>query len=301
MDYNRKKRRKTKSVQDMYGIGINARPSSRTTAGTRTMSHSNYSYNGGGSEKGNEFFLTIFGALLAVAIIVSCIVYFFTTNKEPFVYPLEVVTISGVLTDIYSTGTGEQLAEAGSITDPATAGATGSPITSVSAASAAVTSNYSEATSHQELLTQIDGALAAGDKAFITQKLLCKATAGDYIGYSAEAIDAFVTYMIANPEKRTTFIASVADANTYSTMTQDVYYLTLPEVKFVINIAYADTTVSISTFADTVVNGTDVLEQGPLLPMMYTFTVSNAAWANPSSQEIEVTLANPTIGINIGQ
>ena len=301
MDYNRKKRRKTKSVQDMYGIGIDARPSSRATTGTRTMSYSNYSYKSSGPASGNDFFLTIFGALLAVAIIASCIVYFFTTNKEPFVYPLEVVTISGVLTDIYSTSTGETTAVAGSITDPATVGTTDSALPSVSAAGAAVTSNYPEANSHQELLTQIDSALAAGDKAFITQKLLCKATAGDYIGYSAEAIDAFVTYMIANPDKRTAFITSVADANTYSTMTQDVYYLTLPEVKFVINIAYADTTVSTSTFADTVVNGTDVLEQGPLLPMMYTFTVSNAAWANPSSQEIEVTLANPTIGINIGQ
>lgn len=309
MDYNKKKRRRTKSVQDMYGIGLDTRPSSRASSSARTMSYSNYTYKGDNGGSNGGIGLTIFGGLLVVAIIVSCVFYYLNSNKEPFVYPTDVLTISGVLTDIYGGQTtaavGDVAADAGAeTTDPATMGQTTEPGTTDPAAvnpAGAATSAYPEATSHEELLTQIDSALAAGDTSFITTKFLCKDTEGSYIGYSIETINAFVAYMMANPDKRAAFIASVADANVYSTLNQEVYYLTLPKIVFSINIGYADTTVSTSTFPDVVVDGTETLEQGPLLPMIYKFTVSNATWKEPASQDIEVTLDKAVIGINIGQ
>lgn len=303
MDYNKKKRRRTKSVQDMYGIGLDTRPTSRTSSSVRTMSHSNYTYKGDRGDSGGGIGLMIFGVLLAVAIIISCIFYYVNSNKEPFVYPTDVLTISGVLTDIYSAQMPSASGDASPLgttpTDPAVT--TGDASTSDNQAAAAVASAYPEATSHEELLTQIDSALATGDTSFITTKFLCKDTEGSYIGYSIEAVNAFATYMAANPDKRASFITNVADANVYSTVNQDVYYLTLPKIVFSINIGYADTTVSTSTFADVVVDGTETLEQGPLLPMVYKFTVSNAAWKEPSSKDIEVGLDKPVIGINIGQ
>ncbi len=308
MDYNKKKKRRTKSVQDMYGIGLDTRPSARTS-GVRTMSYSNYTYKGDKGGANGGIGLTIFGALLVVAIIVSCIFYFVQSNKKPFVYPTDVLTISGLLTDIYNgqtlQSTGDTMMNA-STTDPTVSGQTTTPGTTdpaaaIDPAASQVASAYPEAASHEELLTQIDSALAAGDTSFITTKFLCKNPDGSYTGYSIEAINAFSAYMSANPDKRAEFIASVADANTYSTVNQEIYYLTLPKMVFSINIGYADTTVSITSFPDVVVDGTEVLEQGPLLPMVYKFTVSNATWKEPSSQDIDVKLDKAVIGINVGK
>ncbi len=314
MDFNnKKKKRRTRSVQDMYGIGIETRPSQKSAGGVRTMSYSNYTYKGDDILPEGGLGLFAFGGLLTLAIIVSCVFYMLNVNKEPFVYPTGVVTINGVLTDIYAAGsaaassltatdvTGTTTMPDGTVDASATDPAAGTVVgTGDVTALTGTTSTYPEATSHAELLTQIDNALSLGDKAFITNKLLCRDTSGNYIGYSVEAIDAFVTYMSANADKRSTFITSVADEATYSTVTQDVYYLTLPKISVSADIGYPDTTVSLTTFADAVADGTTPIEFGPLLPMNYTFTITNTAlWANPTSKDIEVKLSDTVIPIVI--
>lgn len=312
MDFNnKKKKRRTRSVQDMYGIGVETRPTQKSSGGgTRTMSYSNYSYKGNDTVPAGGMGLVIFGALLALAIIISCVVYMLSANKEPFEYPVNIVTINGILTDIYSPDTatassltGDMAATDPSITtDPAAADAAGTTGMTTGADTAALTgstSTYPEATSHEELLTQIDNALSLGDKAFITNKLLCKDTSGNFIGYSVETIDAFVAYMSGNPDKRSAFITSVADAATYSTVTQDIYYLSIPKIVATIEVGYADTTVSMTSFQDTIVDGVTPLELGPLLPMDYTFTISNAAWPEPVSQVVPVGLDKTNIPIKV--
>ncbi len=293
-------------MQDMYGIGMETRSSQKTGDGARTMSYSNYTYKGEAVEPAGGFGLIAFGGLLAVAIIVACVFYMFDAKKEPFIYPTGILTINGVLTDVYDAGAA---AAASSLTSDAPAATDATVVdtsttgdasaTAAPTALTGTTSTYPEATSHEELLTQIDNALSLGDKAFITNKLLCKDASGNFSGYSVEAIDAFVAYMSGNPEKRSAFITSVADAATYSTVTQDVYYLTLPKIVATIEIGYADTTVSMTSFTDNVVDGVTPLELGPLLPMDYVFSISNAIWEAPVSQTITVGLDKTNIPIKV--
>lgn len=307
MDFNnKKKKRRTRSVQDMYGIGVETRPSQKSSGGARTMSYSNYTYKGEDASPAGGLGLLAFGGLLAVAIIVSCVFYMLGANQEPFVYPTGIITINGVLTDAYVKGTeaaSSLTGDTGVATDDVTAADAGTAAagaaTTAPTALTGTTSTYPEATSHAELLTQIDNALSLGDKAFITNKLLCKDASGNYIGYSVEAIDAFVAYMSGNPEKRSAFITAVADETTYSTVTQDIYYLTLPKIVATVEIGYADTTVSMTSFPDNVVDGVTPLELGPLLPMDYTFTISNAIWPEPVSQSIPVGLDKTNIPIKV--
>lgn len=308
MDFNKKKKRRTRSVQDMYGIGVEAGAPQKSGGGARTMSYSNYTYKGDDIAPEGGFLLVAFGGLLTVAIIVSCVFYMFDTKKEPFTYPTGIITINGVLSDAYGAGT----MAASSLTDSVGADAMAADATATDAMAAGnpaattaptaltgTTSTYPEATSHAELLTQIDNALSLGDKAFITNKLLCKDESGNFTAYSVEVIDAFVAYMSGSPDKRSAFITLVSDEAAYSTVTQGIYYLSLPKVVVTAEIGYADTTVSMTGFPDTVVDGTTPLVLGPLLPMEYTFTITNAIWPAPQSSPVPVDLQSTNIPVKV--
>ncbi len=310
MDFNKKKKRRTKSVQDMYGIGVETGSSQKSGGGVRTMSYSNYTYKGGDVAPEGGLLLMAFGGLLTVAIITSCVFYMFDIKKEPFTYPTGIITINGVLSDVYEAST----LAASSLTDPMDANTTAvdaaaadamvagdSSATTAPTSLTGTTSTYPEATSHAELLTQIDNALSLGDKAFITNKLLCKDESGNFTGYSVEVIDAFVAYMSGNTNKRSEFITLVSDEATYSTVTQGIYYLSLPKVVITAEIGYADTTVSLTGFPDAVVDGTTPLVIGPLLPMEYTFTISNEIWPNPQSSPIQVDMKSTNIPVRVQQ
>ncbi|NLG04775.1 MAG: hypothetical protein GX567_13240 [Clostridia bacterium] len=303
MDYNKKKKRKTKSVQDMYGIGLETRTSPKP-AGKTTVSYSNYAYNG--PKQGIDTTLggIIFGVLLTIAMTSACIYYFVGADKAPYVYPSNVVTIEGVLSDLYASSSVSAGTDGmGTATDLGAVSALPGEQATVSdpmAAAPAVPSNYPEVTSHAELLTQIDTALSTGDTAFVLTKLLCKEGTDTFTGYSQNAVNAFVSYMMANPDRRSAFITSVADANTYSKENEGVFYLALPKIAFMLKVAYADTTMSVATFDDVIVNGTDTVELAPLLPMVYSIKAANASWPQPLETTVDVTLTKPTVDIKIG-
>lgn len=302
MDYSKKKKRKTKSVQDMYGIGLETRTSPKP-AGKTTVSYSNYAYNG--PKQGIDATLggIIFSVLLVIAVVSACIYYFVGADQAPYAYPSNVVTIEGVLSDLYAssaTGMGDvngDTLNTGTASELASDTSTVSdPLTTVPA----VPSSYPEATSHAELLTQIDTALSTGDTAYVLTKLLCKEGTDTFTGYSQNTVNAFVSYMMANPDKRSAFITSVADANAYSKENEGVFYLALPKISFILKVAYADTTMSVATFDDVVVNGTDTVELAPLLPMTYSIKAANATWPTPLETVVDVTLTKPTVDIKIG-
>ncbi len=313
MDFNKKKKRRTRSVQDMYGIGSETRPSQRSSGSARAMSHSNYTYRGNDISPSGGPGLLIFAGLLILAIIVAIIFYVLRSDEEPFVYPTGVITINGVLTDIYAGNsttadslTGDAaatMADAGATPADGTVPTDGTAATPQASGDLAVptggSSSYPEATTHTELVTQFENALSVGDNAFVAGRLICKDASGNLSGYPTEAIDAFIAYLSANPDKRTAFVTAIGDEALYSAVQDGVYYVALPKCVANIEIGYADTTVSMSTFADTVVDGVTPLERGPLLPMDYSFTISNPAWPNPVSQNIPVDLGKTNIPIKV--
>ncbi len=157
---------------------------------------------------------------------------------------------------------------------------------------------YSEAASYSELLTQIESAIAIGDVNFVGSKLCYKDDEGNICGYPQSVVDYFVSYMSLESEKRAGFISEIT-ADKYSYTNGDVYVVCLPKIKFVVNMGYDNTTVSLSGFADQVVNAGEKAEIAPLLPCMYTIVISNDEWPESTTRSLEANVNETQLAINI--
>ena len=62
---------------------------------------------------------------------------------------------------------------------------------------------------------------------------------------------------------------------------------------------YDNTTVSIPGFNEQVVNAGQSADIAPLLPCMYTLTISNPDWNDVVTRDIEANINESTISINI--
>ena len=353
MDFNRKPKRKARTVQDMVGLGVGVskpkhrsnyqgpykrtneidslsggRTSSASRTGsvsrassaprTRTAAVSRSSYvppvRSGGFQ---DYAWIIFSGILAVCIIVTCVLYFTTNKKASYHYPLDVVTMTGVLNTIYEEQAGVSApsadtsgtAAATGQTDPAAtpdntqtgteaagtdAAATGTTTMTGSTGAAMVldsgtpTAGYTEAATYTELLSQLEGALASGDTVFVGSKLAYKdETTGALTGYPQSVVDHFTTYMAANGDKRTTFIQSIQEEATYSGQNGTAYVAVLPIIRYTLSTAYDNTSFLLTGFAEQTLNVNQSAVISPILPCMYTLTVSNAIWAEPLTQEVE--------------
>lgn len=343
MDYNRKKRRKAKSVQDMVGLGMMDRP----------VRKSNYQgpYNRGGSIEGSagagrsprfdytpssrsggfqEYAWIIYSVVLIICIVVAIVVFSTKTKKSSYTYPLDVVTMTGVLNTIY-----EEQATAGSVgggaadstdsevgiptadgtqsdaikTDGLQADGTTVEPNASSATSGAVmvldsgqeVAGYAQATSHTELLAELEGALAAGDSAFVGSKLAYKdETTGELTGYPQSVVEHFTTYMAGNADKRTSFIQDIQDESKYSAQNGTAYVVVLPMMRFTVNINYDNTTLTVSGFTDQVVNAGQSAIISPLLPCVYTVTVVNDSWqVHTVSSDVEADIKEGNLVLNI--
>lgn len=167
----------------------------------------------------------------------------------------------------------------------------------------------SPATSHSELVSQIQTALAGGNYSFVSAKLAYEdEQTGALDPYPMSQVKHFCEYMNANPDKISSFINSVSSED-YSAKNGDAYVLKLPMMKFTVKMGTStdsfvldNTVVSVSGFSDVIVNGNQNAAIYPLLPCMYTVTLTNNAWATPSqSQEIEATLGEGNLEIKVGQ
>lgn len=253
------------------------------------------------------------------------------SNREGIYYPYNVFTISGVVKDIFddyrsgglgsnynakgqtasqtaNTASGEnQTADASTPADNSDLlgeNATAAAPNSTTGATMALDvgsayGNYQTATSHEELLTQLDQALAAGDTGFVGMKLAYEdEESKSLIGYPESVVDHFTKYMSENPDKRATFLAEIKDESTFSAKNGSAYIVKLPLLQFTINMGYDGTTISISGFSDQKMDKGQSAVVSPLLPCMYTIHAETATGEQTS--EIECNMNEGNLKINIG-
>lgn len=276
-------------------------------------------------------------AVLAIAVATALLAYKYSGSNGKLYYPSNVVTMSGVINNILDeynhgglgSGSGAQTASA-TTSAPGEAGGTQTPADGTSASDNTGADNsallgesgtnatpnsttgatmaldtgssygsYGTAATFQELLQQLDTALAANDAGFVGTKLCYEdSESNTLIGYPESVVAHFTKYMSDNPDKRASFLESVKDEATYSAKNGSANVLKLPLLQFTINMGYDDTTISISGFADQKMNAGQSAVVSPLLPCMYTINAQTATGAKTS--EIESNLSEGNLKINIG-
>ena len=276
-----------------------------------------------------------YSGVLAIAVATALIAYLVagSGNKGGIYYPDNVFTITGVVKDIFadyrngglgtgykpqavtgstvaSQGTGmpSQGPEAGGPTDEASAllgesSASTAPNSTTGATMAldvgSASAKYPNATSYEELLTQLDTALAANDYEFAGSKLAYEdSESKSLIGYPQSVVEHFTKYMADNPEKRATFLAEIKDESQFSAKNGSAYIVKLPLLQFTINMGYDGTTISISGFSDQQMDSGQSAVVSPLLPCMYTVHAETASGSQTS--EVECDMNEGNLKINIG-
>ncbi len=159
--------------------------------------------------------------------------------------------------------------------------------------------SYSSATSHEELLEQLDKALAANDVEFVGMKLAYEdEETKTLIGYPQSVVEHFTKYMADNSDKRANFLAEIKDSSTFSAKNGSAYLVKLPLLQFTINMGYDGTTISISGFSDQKMDSGQSAVVSPLLPCMYTIHAETAKGSQTS--EVECNMNEGNLKINIG-
>ncbi len=159
--------------------------------------------------------------------------------------------------------------------------------------------SYGTATSHEQLIEQLDQALAANEVNFVGMKLAYEdPETKTLIGYPQSVVEHFTGYMADNSDKRATFLAQIKDAGEFSVKNGSAYLVKLPLLQFTINMGYDGTTISISGFADQVMNSGQSAVVSPLLPCMYTIHAETAKGSQTS--EVECNMNEGNLKINIG-
>lgn len=279
----------------------------------------------------------IYTAILIICVTVTLIVSGVKPRGLGYVYPMNVITISGVVNSAYehrmgikgafdtsynnvaSTDTDSSVIDTGETpsntkdveaVDP-------NSLTDLGSDGEAATLDdgtmeipgVTKASSHEELVQQIQAALTAGNYSFISAKFAYEdENTGQLDAYPMSQVKHFCEYMSKNPDKITSFINNISSSE-YSATNGTAYVLKLPIMKFTVKMGEStdtfvldNTVVSVSGFSDVVVNGNQNAAIYPLLPCMYTVTLTNNAWATPSqSQEIEATLGEGNLEIKVGQ
>ena len=265
--------------------------------------------------------------VLAIALATAIIGSLVGGNRGVIYYPHNVVTISGVVKDIFadykngglgsgyshrnqttqtaatdtaSAETGQEednsalLGESATVTTPnSTTGAT------MALDTGGTYGSYPAATSHEMLLEQLDQALAANEADFVGMKLAYEdAESHNLIGYPQSVVEHFTKYMADNSDKRANFIAEVKDESTFSAKNGSAYLLKLPLLQFTINMGYDGTTISISGFSDQQMDSGQSAVVSPLLPCMYTIHAETAKGSQTS--EVECNMNEGNLKINIG-
>lgn len=273
----------------------------------------------------------IYGGILLLCLMIALIVYgkdHHGSSGKKYSIPTDMITYTGVFRDLYESAASGALASSmakdgtlynddgtevpaaptaiGEQTNPATDGVYSTTGTSGGSTSGATmeldngggTGNYSQAESYKELLTQIESAIASGDTDFIGRKFAYEDEDGNLKGYPQSVVDHFVTYMSTNSDKREALMTELG-SDKYQGQNEDAFIVKLPYIKFVVNMGYDNTTISLPGFSDQVVNAGQSADIAPLLPCMYTLSISNPEWSEPVTRDIEANVNEATISINI--
>lgn len=282
----------------------------------------------------DEYGWLIFSGLLVFCVFITLLVSGLKPRNNTFVYPLNVYTMSGVINTAYEhklgiynnsnqnsdssedynlgsnnssdSSEGTKTVSAVNASDLHSLGAEGDAV-SLDDGSKPV-GTYSSASSHSELVSQIETALASNDTEFIGAKLCYEdENSGKLLGYPGTVVSHFCEYMSTNSDKRSLFISNIGSEE-FSAQNGTAYLVKIPIMKFTVRMGEStdtfvldNTVVSVSGFSDQIVNGNQNAAIYPLLPCMYTVTLTNNAWPNPSqSQEIEATLGEGNLDIKVG-
>lgn len=278
----------------------------------------------------------VFCSILVVCIMVTLLASGLKPRSSGYIYPMNVITISGVINSSYehrmgvggtfggSSGYKGTTGDSQESTDTVMPDGTKqvdavdpNSLTDLGSEGEAATLDdgtmevpgVTQATSHSELVSQIQAALSAGNYAFISAKFAYEDEAtGQLDAYPMSQIKHFCQYMTSNPDKISSFINNISSEE-YSATNGTAFVLKLPVMKFTVKMGAStdsfvldNTVVSVSGFSDVVVNGNQNAAIYPLLPCIYNVTLTNNAWATPSqSQEIEATLGEGNLEIKVGQ
>ncbi len=265
--------------------------------------------------------------VLSIALMTAVIAYVHGVGKsrEGIYYPNNVFTINGVVKDIFAdyrngglgsahnSASSTQTAQADAAAENTASSANDALLGQTSASSVPnsttgatmtldvgdSTGSYPEAASYEELLTQLDSALAAKDIDFVGSKLSYEdEESKTLIGYPQSVVEHFTQYMADNSDKRETFLAGIKDESEFSAKNGSAYLVKLPLLQFTINMGYDQTTISISGFSDQTMDSGQSAIVSPLLPCMYTIHAETAKGSQTS--EVECNMNEGNLKINIG-
>lgn len=159
--------------------------------------------------------------------------------------------------------------------------------------------SYKSASSYDELLEQMNTALSSNDFGYVGMKLSYEdETSGELIGYPQSVVEHFCQYMFDNSSKREQFLTEIKDSDTYMAKNGSAFIVKLPRLQFTINMGYDGTTVSVSGFSDQKMDAGQSAVVSPLLPCMYTISVSTSGGSQ--SSEVECDMDEGNLQINIG-
>lgn len=283
----------------------------------------------------------VFSALLSLCIIVTLISSGVKPRGGGYKYPLNVMTITGVVNTSYEHLTGMSASnysgDSNSQSEDGDGSQSGSDAYDLSAGNdntkevtalgegdlnslgdeaeavalddgSGNLSGITEATSHSELVGQVRDALAGNNYSIVAAKL-CYAdeNTGELHGYPLSVVKLFSQYMSTNSAKLDAFINQISSEE-YSAQNGSALVVKLPIMKFTVKMGEStdtfvldNTVVSVTGFSDQIVSGNQNAAIYPLLPCMYTLTLTNNAWPTPSqSQEIEATLGEGNLDIKVG-
>lgn len=267
----------------------------------------------------------VYSAILGIALLVALIFYSTGSKKQSgYIYPSYVPTMNGVLNAIYddyahgglgsayNANAANMSAEDGadSISEVEKNNMLGQggndsalPNTTTGATMVLDTgSTYGEfgiAGSYEELLTQLSKALEANEFGFVGMKLCYEdEETGNLIGYPPSVVEHFTKYMSDNTGKREIFLDNIKDENTFMVKNGSAYLVKLPILKFSINMGYDNTSLAISGFANIQMDAGQSAVVSPLLPCMYTITVSTGDGSQTS--EVECDMDEGDLQVNIG-
>lgn len=267
----------------------------------------------GGSYNAPESFGTIdqiagivFTSILCICLIISVASYSSKLRAGSFNYPLNVVTINGLLNDIYEDNFSGS-ASSGAYSQGSSGSDGGGLLTqtaTVTGASMLLDAGggvvgYGMVTSYPELLTQLDGAMAAGDYVFVGAKIGYIDENKMLAGYPQSVVEHFTTYMAANPDKRQGFLEMISDADKYSGTNGSAIVVALPLIKYRVTTNYAQTSFTFSGFSEQVINPNQEATIAPMMPCMYEVVATCPEWAKPVEGTLEATFGE-NLEVNFG-
>lgn len=281
----------------------------------------------------DDYGFPIYCGLLALAVVVTLLASGLKPRNKTYTYPLNVFSMTGVINtayehslgfaptknyaDDYSLSASSEPADDSSEQGKKTVEAAGEGDLNVLGDDAKAVElddgtktfpGYGQAADHAELVSQIEAALAANDYEFVGSKIAYEdENTGSLNGYPLSLVKHFCTYMSTNAEKRSSFISTIG-SDEYAGTSGSANVIKLPVMKFTVKMGEStetfvldNTIVSVSGFSDVIVNGNQQAAIYPLLPCMYTVTLTNNAWpTHDQSQEIEATLGEGNLEIKVG-